>query len=161
MRFTGERSLAASADEVWEALHDHEVLRQAIPGCLDLAPIGPGSCAATLGVRVGPLSDVYRGRFDIHGHPSARSLRVSIEGRGRAGRLELDLQVELSPVHSRTTHLRYDARARVSGLVARLGAPTLSVAGAHITGCFFRDLDRALRSLTGSSTRSERVVVAV
>jgi hypothetical protein len=43
----------------------------------------------------------------------------------------------------------------VSGLVARLGTPTLSVAGAHLTGCFFRDLDQALGS------RGRQVAVAV
>jgi carbon monoxide dehydrogenase subunit G len=155
MRFTGERSVAASAGEVWTGLHDHEVLRRAIPGCRRLEQVGPGSYAATIGVQVGPLSDTYRGHFEVHGHASASSLRVHMEGRGRGGRLELDLQVDLSHADGRTTHLRYDALARVSGLVARLGSPTLGVAGAHLTGCFFRNLDRALGS------RATQVVVAV
>lgn len=146
MRFTGERSVAASAGEVWRALHDHEVLRRAMPGCRHLEPVGTGSYAATIGVQVGPLSDTYRGRIDVHGHPSTSALRVLVEGRGRAGRLELDLHVALSEGQSRTTCLRYDALARVGGLVARLGAPTLTVVGAHLTGCFFRDLDRALET---------------
>ncbi len=77
------------------------------------------------------------------------SIRVRVDGRGRAGRLELDLHVALTEAASSATHLRYDASARVSGLVARLGAPTLTVAGAHLTGCFFRDLDRALGVRTG------------
>ena len=144
MRFTGERVLAAAPDDVWTALHDHEVLRRAIPGCRDLAPAGPGAYAATLGVQVGPLADTYRGRFTIVGNLSLSTICVHVEGRGRAGRLELDLQVVLSDAETRGTGLRYDASARVSGLVARLGSPTLTVAGGHLTGCFFRDLDRAL-----------------
>ncbi len=155
MRFTGERSVAASADEVWRALHDHEVLRRAIPGCRRLEELGPDSYAATIGVQVGPIGDTYRGHFEVHGHASASALRVHMEGRGRGGRLELDLHVELSHHESATTYLRYDALARVSGLVARLGSPTLGVAGAHLTGCFFRDLDRALGS------RGRQVAVAV
>jgi carbon monoxide dehydrogenase subunit G len=146
MRFTGERSVAASAAEVWAGLHDPEVLRRAIPGCQELTPIGRGAYAATLDVHVGPLSDTYRGRFDVRGHPSATSLRVLVVGQGRAGSLEVDLHVDLVRPEKRTTVLRYDASAEVSGLVARLGAPTLTVAGAHLTGCFFRDLDRALAS---------------
>ena len=43
-----------------------------------------------------------------------------------------------------TTLVTYDAQAGVRGLVARLGSATLSVVGAHLTGCFFRDLDRSL-----------------
>jgi carbon monoxide dehydrogenase subunit G len=144
MRFTGERNVAASAEEVWAALHDPEVLRRTIPGCRSLSPVGPGDYSATLGVQVGPLSDTYRGLFSVAGHLPTSTIRVHVEGRGRAGRLELDLEVTLSDTIGRATYLRYDASARVSGLVARLGSPTLNVAGAHLTGCFFRDLDRAL-----------------
>ena len=108
MRFTGERSVGASADEVWTALHDHEVLRRVIPGCRQLEQVGVGSFAATLGVQVGPLTDTYRGHFEVHGHASSSTLDVHMEGRGRCGRLELDLQVDLSHAESRTTHLRYD-----------------------------------------------------
>jgi carbon monoxide dehydrogenase subunit G len=148
MRFMGERTVSASADEVWTALHDHEVLQRAIPGCRDLAPIGTGSYAATLGVHVGPLADTYRGRFSVAGHLPTSTIRVVVDGRGRAGRLQLDLRVALSEGTGTTTRLCYDASARVSGLVSRLGTPTLTVAGGHLTGCFFRDLDRALCART-------------
>jgi carbon monoxide dehydrogenase subunit G len=147
VRFTGERSLASSVDEVWSALHDPDVLGRTIPGCRGLSPVGPGTYAATLGVQVGPVSDTYRGRFSVEGHRPTSTILVHVEGRGRVGRLELDLRVALSDLDRRSTYLRYDASARVSGLVARLGAPTLGVVGAHLTSCFFRDLDRALGSL--------------
>jgi carbon monoxide dehydrogenase subunit G len=160
MRFTGERNVAAPTDEVWSALHDPDVLRRAIPGCRALAPVGPGDYSATLGVQVGPLSDTYRGLFSIDGHLPTSTIRVHVEARGRAGRLELDLRVDLSPVESRATYLHYDATAGVRGLVARLGSATLSVAGAHLTGCFFRDLDRALGTCPGSRT-GLRTVLAV
>ena len=154
MRFTGERSVAAPADEVWSALHDAEVLRRTIPGCLALAPVGPDSYAATLGVRVGPLVDTYRGRFRVQGRPATSTIRVLVEGRGRLGSLELDLEVLLSDGGPRATCLRYDASARLNGLVARLGSPTLTLAGAHLTGCFFGDLDRALGSRAGAQVSS-------
>jgi carbon monoxide dehydrogenase subunit G len=154
MRFTGERNVAASADEVWSALHDPDVLRRTIPGCRDLTPVGAGDYSATLGVQVGPLSDTYRGLFSVVGHLPTSTIRVHVEGRGRAGRLELDLQVALAAACGGSTYLRYDASAQVSGLVARLGSATLNVAGAHLTGCFFRDLDRAL------GARSRQVALA-
>jgi hypothetical protein len=56
-----------------------------------------------------------------------------------------------------TTALVYDARARVGGLVARLGRAPLTIAGGHITGCFFRGFERAVRSRSsaGLAPRSE------
>ena len=61
-----------------------------------------------------------------------------------------------------TTALVYDARARVGGLVARLGQAPLTIAGGHITGCFFRDFERAMRarSRAGQAQHSREAVPA-
>ena len=45
-----------------------------------------------------------------------------------------------------TNYLPGRPDAVVGGLVSRLGRAPLSVAGGHITSCFFRDLGRAVRS---------------
>jgi carbon monoxide dehydrogenase subunit G len=158
MRFTDVRHVAAPAEEVWTALHDREVLRIAIPGCEQLSPLSAGLYTATLAARVGRLADTYRGTFAIADTRPGSELVVSVDGRGRCGTLELDLRVRLEEGRSRgTTALAYDAHARVGGLVARLGRAPLTVAGGHITGCFFRDLERALRT----HARSRRTAVAL
>ena len=147
MRFNGVRQVQAPIDVVWAALHDREVLRVAIPGCERLSPVGHQRYAATLAARVGPVADTYRGDFAIEDLADGGGLRVLVEGRGRCGQLNLDLRVELEDGrYCDTTSLRYEAHAGVSGLVSRLGNATLTVAGGHLTGCFFRDLDRSLRS---------------
>ena len=159
MRFADVRHVAAPAGEVWTALHDREVLRAAIPGCERLHPIGAGRYSATLAARVGRLADTYRGTFAIEDVSPGSELVVSVDGRGLCGKLELDLRVQLDDGHAPgTTALAYDASARVGGLVARLGPAPLTIAGGHITGCFFRDFERALRvrARVGHSSRSHQ-----
>jgi carbon monoxide dehydrogenase subunit G len=160
MRFTDVRQLAAPTEAVWTALHDHDVLRAAIPGCERLSPVGAGRYSATLAARVGRLADTYRGTFAIDDTRPGSELVVAIAGRGRFGTLELDLRVRLDEGHAPgTTSLLYDARARVGGLVARLGSAPLTVAGGQIAGCFFRDLERSVRSRSRAemALRSELV----
>lgn len=145
MRFVDVRQVPAPVDQVWVALHDTSVLRRVIPGCERLTAQGPGSYAATLSARVGRLADTYRGDFEIVDLRPGTALMVRVDARGRCGRLELDLQVRLGRGRSvSSTALAYDAQARVGGLVARLGTAPLSVAGGHLTGCFFRDLERTV-----------------
>ncbi len=152
MRFSGLREVSAPVEVVWAALHDSEVLRAAIPGCERLAPVGPQRYSATLAARVGPVADTYRGAFAIEDLCPGAELQVVVDGRGRCGQLRLDLWVELAVgLGGGTTSLRYDAEAGVQGLVARLGSTTLTVAGAHLTGCFFRDLDHSLRTRARSA----------
>ena len=155
MRFSDVRHVSAPAADVWTALHDRDVLHMAIPGCERLSPVSAGRYAATLAARVGRLTDTYRGSFAIDDTDPGSELVVSVDGRGRFGTLELDLCVHLDEGRSRgTTALTYDAHARVGGLVARLGNAPLSIAGGHITGCFFRDLERALRLRTRASAQA-------
>lgn len=145
MRFVDVRQVPAPRDHVWAALHDTAVLRRVIPGCERLSPLGSGSYAATLSARVGRLADTYRGDFEIVDLRPGTALVVRVDAHGRCGRLELDLEVRLDRGRTvSTTTLAYDATARVGGLVARLGTAPLTVAGGHLTGCFFRDLDRAV-----------------
>jgi uncharacterized protein len=146
MRFDGERQVLAPLERVWAALHDGDVLRSSVPGCQDLTPIDDGLFAAAITARVGPMADTYRGTFCIEDLRPGSEVRVRVVGRGRCGRLEVDLRVALTNGRRPgTTTLAYAADAAVSGLVARLGKPAMTVAGNHFTGCFFRDLARSLR----------------
>lgn len=145
MRFSGEREVPAPLAQVWAALHDSEVLRSTIPGCEDLVPLDAGLYAATLAARVGPVTDTYRGTFSLEDLRPGSEIRIRVGARGRCGRLEVNLRVTLTTGRPGTTAVHYDADAAVSGFVSRLGKPTLTVAGGHFTGCFFRDLDRSLR----------------
>jgi carbon monoxide dehydrogenase subunit G len=144
MRFSGERHVAAPAATVWAALHDHDVLRAIIPGCADMRPLVGDTYAATLEARVGPIADTYRGRFSITDVNHGSDLRVRVRAGGRFGRLHVDLAVSLADRDTETTALSYDADAAVGGVVSRLGRATLTLAGGHFTGCFFRDLERTL-----------------
>lgn len=145
MRFNGVRDVPAAVEDVWPALHDPAVLRAAIPGCERLEPLGGGRYAATLAARVGRVADTYRGTFTIEDVRSGSELSVAVRSRGRFGTLDLELLVRLRPGYGACTVLTYDAYAVVGGLVSRLGRAPLSVAGGHITSCFFRDLGRAVR----------------
>jgi carbon monoxide dehydrogenase subunit G len=145
MRFNGVRDVPARVEDVWPALHDPAVLRAAIPGCERLEPVGRGRFAATLAARVGRVADTYRGTFTIEDVRAGSELAVLVRSRGRFGTLDLELRVRLEPGHGTSTVLTYDAYAVVGGLVSRLGRAPLTVAGGHITSCFFRDLARAVR----------------
>jgi carbon monoxide dehydrogenase subunit G len=148
MRFNGVRDVPAAVEDVWPALHDPAVLRAAIPGCERLEPVGGGRFAATLAARVGRVADTYRGTFTIQDVRSGSELAVVVRSKGRFGTLDLELRVRLESGHGASTVLTYDAYAVVGGLVSRLGRAPLTVAGGHITSCFFRDLARAVRRTT-------------
>ena len=146
MRFDGRREVPVSREVVWQALHDPEVLRELVTGCESMTPQRDGTYAATMVVRVGPLNDTYRGTFTIDDPRDGHELRVVVAARGRCGRLDLVLRVQLADgARPGTTALSYVADAKVGGLVSRVSGAALRVFGSHFTGCFFRGLDSVSR----------------
>ena len=145
MRFDGRRQVPAPRGEVWQALHDPEVLRELVTGCESMTPLRSGTYAATMVARVGPLNDTYRGTFSIDDHRDGEELGVTVAARGRCGRLDLVLRVRLTDSPAGTTGLTYVAEAKVGGLVSRVSGAALRVFGNHFTGCFFRGLESLVR----------------
>ena len=146
MRFDGQRRVAASREVVWGALHDAEVLRELVTGCESMTPLRDGCYAATMVACVGPVRDTYRGTVTIDDLRDGRELRVQVRARGRCGRLDLDLRVQLADgTGSDSTTLTYVAEASVGGLVSRVAGAALRVFGNHFTACFFQGLERLVR----------------
>lgn len=148
MRFDGEHEVGAPVAQVWRALHDGQVLRAVVPGCVEMRRLTTGVHAATLQARVGPVADTYRGTFTIDDLVPGSELRVRVSARGRCGRLDVTLGVVLLG-RPGTTVLRYGADATVGGLAGRLGSGALAVVGQHFTCGFFQSLDRAVRRGAG------------
>jgi carbon monoxide dehydrogenase subunit G len=95
---------------------------------------------------VGPVGDTYRGTFTIDDPRPGEELRVTVAAKGRCGRLDLVLHVQLTDGPRGTTALSYVADAKVGGLVSRVSGAALRVFGNHFTGCFFRGLEGRART---------------
>jgi carbon monoxide dehydrogenase subunit G len=112
MQFTDVRRVAARPADVWDALHDREVLAATIPGCDRLIPLGEGEYAAIVSAPVDGDTDTYRGLLTLTDTWPGTELHVSLAGRGRCGTLEVDVRVRLErDSTTETTQVRYDARA--------------------------------------------------
>jgi carbon monoxide dehydrogenase subunit G len=144
MRFTDVRRVGARPEELWDALHDREVLEATIPGCDRLIPLGDREYAAILTAHVGGHEDTYRGLLDLTDVHSGVEVRLALSGRGKCGTLEVevDLRLEPSPTVG-TTLVRYDVRAWVDGL-AQAGRARARSIGAHLVAGVIDDLHAVL-----------------
>ena len=77
MDMQGNRVLAASREQAWEALNDPEVLKACIPGCDKVEPAGENQYAIGMAVKVGPVSARFGGKIQLQdvNPPSSYTLR--------------------------------------------------------------------------------------
>jgi uncharacterized protein len=126
MRLTREVALAAAPERVWQTLWDVPRMVACVPGCVEAREVEPRRrYQARMSQKVGPLA--LSVPLDIR-VTEPTSDRLTIEARGRDGRLAAEVQmsvrlaVEAAGAGSR---LRIEAEGRVLGKLGALGASVI------------------------------------
>lgn len=65
MELNGTHDLSQPPEVVWAALFEPEVLKAAIPGCEQLEKTGESAFAATVKLKIGPVSARFKGDVEL------------------------------------------------------------------------------------------------
>ena len=141
MEMKGEERIEAPRDKVWAALNDPDVLRQCIPGCQSLEKTSDTSFAATVKVKVGPVSANFKGEVKLENINAPESYTISGEGKGGiAGFAKGGADVHLKDDGSDTL-LSYEVKAQVGGKLAQMGSRLIDSTSKKLAGQFFSNFN--------------------
>lgn len=144
MEISGEERIAAPRDIVWAALNNPDILRQCIPGCQTLEQKSPTELAATVKLKIGPVSASFNGEVTLSDINAPESYRISGEGKGGiAGFAKGHADVVLEE-DGADTILRYKADAQVGGKLAQLGSRLIGSTSQKLAQQFFADFNAVL-----------------
>ena len=137
MEMNGEERISASREVVWAALNDPDVLRQCIPGCQSLEMTSDSEMAATVKLRIGPVSATFKGSVTLQNINPPESYTIAGEGKGGiAGFAKGGADVVLRE-DGADTILTYDVKAQVGGKMAQLGSRLIDSTSKKLAGQFF------------------------
>lgn len=149
MDMGGEERIAAPREVVWQALNDPEILRQCIPGCQSLEQKSPTELAATVKLKVGPVSATFSGEVTLSDITPPESYTISGEGKGGiAGFAKGSATVTLVE-DGPDTLLRYATKAQVGGKLAQLGSRLIDSTSQKLAAQFFADFSKAVMAKAG------------
>ncbi len=143
MKISGEATIKAPVDKVWDALLDPAVLVRTIPGCERLETTGEHAYAMTVTAGVAAIKGTYSGTCslsDLHEH---ESLVLKAQGAGAPGTIAADVQVRFAEAGD-STMLTYDADAIVGGMIGGVGQRMLGSVSRRMAGEFFGNVERVL-----------------
>jgi hypothetical protein len=122
MEMSGEHTIAASRQTVWEALNDPEILKQCIPGCEEIEQTEENAFSAKVKAKVGPVNSRFSGKVTLSNLNPPESYTISGEGSGgAAGFAKGGADVQLEEIDAEQTKLTYQVKAQVGGKLAQLG----------------------------------------
>ncbi|MBI2719845.1 MAG: carbon monoxide dehydrogenase subunit G [Rhizobiales bacterium] len=137
MKMSGEETISASRETVWQALNDIEVLRQCIPGCESISRISDTELEAKVVVKIGPVKARFSGNVTLSDLDPPKGYRISGQGSGGlAGNAAGGANVRLEEVPE-GTKLSYDVDAQVGGKIASLGARFIDPTARSLAAQFF------------------------
>jgi len=145
MRFTGQNTLQAPVEQVWDALLDPAVLVRTIPGCERLEETGENAYAMTVTAGVAAIKGTYSGSCALSDLQPHQSLVMKVDGAGAPGTIGATVNVSFAPAEGGTS-VSYDADAVVGGMIGGVGQRMLSSVSKRMAGEFFGNVEQAILS---------------
>lgn len=137
MDVSGEFSIPAQRQTVWEALNDPEILRQCIPGCESIEPGEDNQMTATMRAKIGPVKAKFTSVITLSDLDPPAAYTISGEDKGGpAGFGKGQARVTLDETEEGTL-LRYEADLQVGGKLAQIGSRLVAGAARKIADDFF------------------------
>jgi len=143
MRITGQNTIAAPVERVWEALLDPRVLVATIPGCERLEQTGENAYAMTVSAGVAAIRGTYSGSCTLDDLKPGDSLTMRLQGAGAPGTIDATVAVTFA-TSGEATELAYDADAVVGGMIGGVGQRMLTSVSRRMAAEFFGNVERVI-----------------
>lgn len=138
MDLSGEYTIKAKRQEVWDALNDPEVLKKCIPGCDELEKTSDTELNAKVSIKVGVVRAKMKGEVTLSEMDAPNSYRISGAGKGGvAGFAKGGAKVSLADGPNGCTVLTYEAQAELGGKLAAVGSRVIQGVSKKMADDFF------------------------
>jgi uncharacterized protein len=155
MEMTGEQLVPAPQQLTWKALNDPAVLKECVPGCESIEPIGDNTYQVLMVARVGPVSAKFKGKLTLSDIKPPESYSIAFEGQGgAAGFAKGGAHVRLAAQDGQTK-LSYDVKASVGGKLAQIGSRLVDAAAKKVADDFFRNFNEKVAALHPQGEKHE------
>ena len=149
MDMQGNRSLAVTQQQAWEALNDPDMLKACIPGCEKFELTEPNTYAVTTAIKIGPVAARFNGRVTLSDIVPPSSYKIGFDAQGGvAGFGKGEAAVQLAPAAS-GCELSYTVHSTVGGKIAQLGQRLIDGAAKSTADDFFKRFEAEMQSRYG------------
>jgi carbon monoxide dehydrogenase subunit G len=144
MDISGTRTLAASRQAVWDALHNQAVLQSAIPGAEQVTWQGDSALIIQASVGLGPLKVQGSGQAQVVEQTPPSHMKLALNKRGVSNSIQAEVTVDLADAGA-GTQVSYRAVAKLEGPIAMADNPVTRPVVDGMLGHFFSKLEQNIR----------------
>ena len=139
MKINGQHNLPVDRKTVWNALNNPIVLKDSIPGCIELEVSNKNEFKAIVALKIGPVSAKFNSEVKLSNIIIYESYRISGEGKGgAAGFAKGGANITLEDSDNGTI-LKYNVDAQIGGKLAQLASRLIDSTAKNLAGKFFNN----------------------
>ena len=150
----GEYLIPTNVKTVWYNLNDPLVLKEAIPGCIELIKDEENKFNALVALKIGPVSAKFNGEVKLSNIKIHEGYTISGNGKGgAAGFAKGSANIQLEEQDDLTV-LKYSVEAQIGGKLAQLGSRLIDSTSKKLAGKFF---DNFVKIVDGTTKIEEEI----
>ena len=145
---------------VWEALNNHKILKQCIPGCEIFKKESDNVFNVKATNQIGPMNATFSGKIILSKIVVNQSYTLSGEGQSSVGFANGSADIKLSEKNGFTT-LTYEVNVNVGGKIAQVGSRLIDGVAKKMSDYFFgrfSDLVSPLKKQSGEIGVQKRTI---
>ncbi|HKV53375.1 MAG TPA: carbon monoxide dehydrogenase subunit G [Candidatus Binataceae bacterium] len=148
MRISGEQTLPAPRQRVWDLFNDPNRLVRLIPGCEKLDQLASDEFAGTINVGIAGIKGSYAGRLKLEEMRPPEHYKMMVDGKGKQGFMRGFGTLDLAPAASNgnQTVVRYSGDVQIGGPLVQVGQRVIDSAAKMMLGQFFAAAEAELRA---------------
>ena len=120
MKISGNYTIDAPREQVWDALNDIDVLARVVPGCQRLEQTGENEFEGTVKIGIQTIRGTYSGRIRLEDVQPPQHYKLVANGKSANGIVDGTGTVDLEEQDGKTL-LKYAGDANVAGTLASVG----------------------------------------
>lgn len=151
MKLEGSTEFSHAADEVWNALHDVDLLVKTIPGCKSMLADGDNSYVVAVSLGVASIKGDYEGKVKVNDVACPSHYMLYAEGAGNPGYVKMNVDCRLEPQDTGTL-MRWTCDAEVGGLIASIGGRILTGISKYMAQQFFKSFKEEMARMPRAVT---------
>ena len=121
MQLKGTHTLPAAREQLWNHLMDPEFLARVTPGVTRLERTGDDTYEAIADIKMGPVKGSFSGDLAIKDKQEPGSFVLEVSQKSKIGNVSATIDLALEPADENSTVMTFDGKAKLSGLLARMG----------------------------------------
>lgn len=146
MDLSGKVNFNLKKEQVWDALHDVEILKSAIPGCEELKLIEDGSYEVSMNLGVAAVKGNYKGKIIINDIEKPVHYTLEAEGSGGPGHVKAFIDCKIEDNENGCV-LNWECKAEIGGMIASVGSRVLKGVAKFMAGKFFEDIKKQMKKI--------------